>query len=167
VRCDPLLRSLTKIAGKPYDRLSDDGKLAVLDHGKVGWAETSTIASSNAVLDARHSKVKIEAMGAGDVAVAPPSAAAGAPTTTLKQFHIIDRVTSSEVELTDDCGTANQEILGADHDGSQELVAAHKNGTPVQVEGDLPVPDREGVCPQHADARCSSMLARPAGKPPR
>jgi len=34
------MRSLTKIAGKPYDRLSDDGKLTVLDHGKVGWAET-------------------------------------------------------------------------------------------------------------------------------
>ena len=124
-----------KIPGKPYDRLSDDGKLAVLDHGKVGWAETGMIASSNAVLAAHHSKAKIEATGAGDITVGPPGAAPGAATTTLKQFHIVDAVTSAEVELTDDCGTANQEILGADHHGSKEFVAAHNNGTTQEFTG--------------------------------
>jgi hypothetical protein len=125
----------TKIAGQPYDRLSDDGKLGVADHDKFGWAETGMIASSNAVLDTHHSKVKIEALGSGDVTVAPPGAKAGAATTTLKKFHIIDRVTKSEVELTDDCGAATQQVLGSEHYGSEEFVAASKNGTTQEFTG--------------------------------
>lgn len=124
-----------KVAGQPYDRLSDDGKLAVIDHGMVGWAETSMIASSNAVLDAKHSKVKIETVGSGDVAVASPGARADAPKTTLKQFRIIDRATSAEAQLTDDCGAANQQVLGAEHHGHKEFVAANKNGTTQEFTG--------------------------------
>jgi hypothetical protein len=125
----------TKISGMPYDRLSDDGKLAVLDHGRVGWAQDSMITAANAALTANHAKAKVEAVGSGDITVAPPGAAAGASTTALKQFHIVDRGTSSEIELPDDCGGATQQLLGSEHHGKEEFVAAHKNGTTEEYTG--------------------------------
>lgn len=128
-----------KVVGKPYDRLSDDGKLAVKDHSRKAWAESSNIANSNKVLDSLKAKAKIEEMSGGDITATPPGKAG---TITLKQFRMIDRATSSEVELTDDCGTACQELLGAGAAGYESFVGVNKRGTteeytkPSKYEGD-------------------------------
>lgn len=116
-------------SGLPYDTLSDDGKLAVLDHGKVGWAEASMIDAANKALAANKAKAKVKAVGSGDVTVAPPNAAPGAATTTLKQFSIVDGSTNGELQLPDDCGGANQQLLGSEARGNETFVAAHKNGS--------------------------------------
>ena len=123
------------VTGQLYDKLSDDGKLAVIDHGKVGWAEPSMITAANAALATNHSKAKVEPTGTGDITVAPPGAVGAAPKTTLNQFKLVDRATSTELSLTDDCGSATQQVLGAEHHGSTEFVAAHKNGTTQEFTG--------------------------------
>ena len=117
-----------KIAGQPYDRLSDDGKMAVKDHSRKAWAESSNIANSNKVLDANKSKAKIEELAA-EISVKPPGAAAGAAAIKLKQFRMIDRASSAEVELEDDCGSACQQMLGADAAGYESYVGVNKRGT--------------------------------------
>ena len=118
-----------KVPGMPYNRLSDDGKLAVVDHGREGWADSSMIASSNTILKQKHSKGEIEELSGGDITVPPPGAAAGAATITLKKFRMKERGTSNELETVDDCGGANQQLLGAEHHGSAEFVAANQRGT--------------------------------------
>jgi hypothetical protein len=110
----------------PYDLLSDDGKMAVKDHTQEAWAQSSNITNSNSVLDTLKSKVKIEELAGKDISVTPP---AGGAAVTLKKFRILDRVTSSEVELTDDCGTACQEILGSETAGYESFVGVTKRGT--------------------------------------
>jgi hypothetical protein len=124
----PVAQHYTKVPGLPYDRLSDDGKMAVKDHGRVGWAESTNIAASNAVLAAQHSKAKIEELGSGGVAVAPPTMSGGA-TIALKKFRMRDRVTGTQLDLTDDCGTANQQLLGSETYGSQSFRARNLRGT--------------------------------------
>jgi hypothetical protein len=119
----------------PYDTVSDDGKLAVKDHSREAWAEPANIAASNAILASNKSKAKIEIVSGGDVSVAPPGAAAGARATTLKKFRMVDRASSSEVELADDCGTANQQMLGAESAGEFSFVAANKRGTTDEFTG--------------------------------
>jgi hypothetical protein len=119
----------TKVSGASYDTVSDDGKLAVVDHGREAWAESGNIASSNAVLAANKSKAKIEVVSGGEVSVTPPAGGAGARATTLKKFRMVDRASGSEAELTDDCGTANQQMLGAESAGEFSFVAANKRGT--------------------------------------
>ena len=119
----------TKVSGAAYDTVSDDGKLAVVDHGREAWAESGNIADSNAILAANKSKAKIEVVSGGEVSVAPPGARAGARAVTLKKFRMVDRAAGSEAELTDDCGTANQQMLGAETAGEWSFVAANKRGT--------------------------------------
>ncbi len=110
----------------PYDLLSDDGKMAVKDHTQEAWAQSSNIANSNSVLDTLKSKVKIEELAGKDISVTPP---AGGAALTLKKFRILDRATSSEVELTDDCGTACQQVLGSEAAGYESFVGVTKRGT--------------------------------------
>jgi hypothetical protein len=116
-------------AGAVYDKISDDGKMAVLNHGRKGWAESSNISNSNKILDVNKSKAKIEEVSGGDISVAPPGAAAGAAKTTLKQFRMMDRASGTEVELTDDCGTACQQSLGSEAAGYEAFVGVTKRGT--------------------------------------
>lgn len=130
------IQRYTVVSDLPYDRVSDDGKLAVIDHGLVGWAEDSMIAAANAALTANHSKIKVEALGSGDADVAPPNATGGASTTRLKQFHMVDRTTSDELVLPDDCGGATQKALGSEHHGRESFVAAHKQGTTEAYTGE-------------------------------
>lgn len=119
----------TKVSGAAYDTVSDDGKLAVIDHGREAWAEAGNIADSNAILAAKKAKAKIEVVSGGDVSVTPPGAGAAGRATTLKKFRMVDRASGSEAELTDDCGTANQQMLGAESAGEYSFVAANKRGT--------------------------------------
>jgi hypothetical protein len=114
------------VAGKPYDRVSDDGKMAVKDHKRDAWALSSKIVDSNRVLDGLKSKVKLEEVAGSDVTI-------GA--NTLKKFRPVDRASSSEAELTDDCGTACQQILGADAAGYEAFAGAFKQGSTEAYTG--------------------------------
>lgn len=121
----PVVQRYAEVSGEPYDRLSDDGRMAVKDHGRDAWAESANIARSNQVLDALNSKAKIEELSGADVTVAPP----GQTTTrVLKKFRMADRA-GGEVELRDDCGTANQQMLGAEAAGYKSFVAVTQRGT--------------------------------------
>ncbi len=122
----PAVQRYAEVVGEPYDRLSDDGKLAVKDHKRDAWADPSQITQSNKVLDGLKSKVKVEELSGSDVTVTPP----GKKTTlTLKKFRMIDRVGGGETELVDDCGGANQQILGSESHGYESFVGVNKRGT--------------------------------------
>lgn len=120
----------TKVAGMPYDRLADDGRLAVKDHDRFGWAELDLIEKSNVILDRQHSKVRIAPLSAGGLYVAPPKvgAAAAGEKKHLTKFWIEDRKSHDKAYLPDDCGAANQQIMGSEYHGKQEFVAASRNG---------------------------------------
>jgi hypothetical protein len=127
----PIAQRFTEFPGppaRPYDLVSDDGKMAVLDHGKVGWAESANIASSNSVLASLKSKAKIEELSGEDVNMKPPSNPAAAEI-TLKKFKMTDRVAGTELDLTDDCGGANQQLMGSETYGSRSFVARNLRGT--------------------------------------
>jgi len=117
----------TKIKGKKYDRVSDDGKMAVDDHTRNAWAESSNIAKSNKVLDKLNSKAKIKILPA-KLAVPHPKNSKAKPRNLVK-FQMLDRVTKKEVDLSNDCGYACLEMLGANAAGYKSFVAANKRGT--------------------------------------
>ncbi len=135
----PVVQRFAEIVGQPYDRLSDDGKMAVVDHGREAWAESGNIANSNKVLDNLKAKPKIEELSGKDISVAPPGKTTKI---TLKKFRMTDRAAGGDVELTDDCGTANQEILGAGAAGYESFVGVNQRGStqeytsPSKYEGD-------------------------------
>jgi hypothetical protein len=123
----PAVQRYAEVTGQPYDRLSDDGKLAVKDHKRDAWAEPSQITQSNKVLDGLKSKVKVEELSGNDVTVTPPGKKS---TVTLKKFRMINRVGGGgETELVDDCGGANQQILGSETLGYESFVGVNKRGT--------------------------------------
>ena len=122
----PVVQRYAIVAGQPYDRLADDGKMAAVDHGREAWAESANIANSNKMLDGLKSKAKIEELSGKDLTVSPPGKVTKI---TLKKFRMVDRVGGSEVELTNDCGTANQEMLGAGAAGYESFVGANQRGT--------------------------------------
>lgn len=128
-----------EITGLSYDRLSDDGKMAVKDHKRDAWAESANIANSNKVLDGLKSKVKIEELSGKDITVSPPGKTTAS---TLKKFRMINRVGGGEAELVDDCGGANQQILGSETAGYESFVGVNQLGTteeytaPSKYEGD-------------------------------
>lgn len=122
----PVVQRFAAIAGQPYDRLSDDGKMAVKDHQRDAWAEGANITKSNQVLDGLKSKVKIEELSGNDISVAPPGETTK---TTIKKFRMINRVGGGEAELVDDCGGANQQILGSESHGYESFVGVNKRGT--------------------------------------
>jgi len=134
------IQRYTKLVGKPYDRVSDDGKLAVDDHTKDAWAESSNIVKSNKVLDALKSKAKIKELST-KLTVPVPGKPKAKPK-KLKKFKMIDKATNSEVDLTDDCGDACQELLGGKSTVSESFVAANKRGktdeftSPAVYKGD-------------------------------
>ena len=122
------IQRYSEIPGKSYDRLSDDGKMAVEDHTNNAWTLSSKIVESNKILKENHSKVEIKELGAGEITVQPPSDPK-AKSKKLKKFEIEDRATGSEASLIDDCGSACLQILGAEHHGSSYFVGANKRGT--------------------------------------
>lgn len=130
-----VLQRYAKVSGKRYDLVSDDGKMAVKDHSRKAWAESANIAASNAVLARNRSKAKIEAMSGRDVKVKPPGAPPGAAATTLTRFKMVDRASGAEAELQDDCGTANQQMMGAEAAGEWSFVAANKLGAGEEFTG--------------------------------
>lgn len=114
------------ISGEPYDRLSDDGKMAVKDHKKDAWAEPANMVKSNKVLAEINALAKIEELAGSDVTVAPPD---GSAAVKLKKFRMVNRATGAEAKLRDDCGSACQEMLGANAAGYKAFVARNKRGT--------------------------------------
>jgi len=123
-----------KVSGKPYDRLSDDGKLAVVDHGKVGWAESANLNNTNVILKAQNSKAQVKETG-GTIKVKPPGRSS--PERTLSQFRMEEEASAgTELDLVDDCGTANQQLMGAKTAGSWSFVAANKRGTTQEFTGE-------------------------------
>ena len=123
----PVVQRYAEINGQPYDRLSDDGRMAVKDHKRDAWAESANIGKSNKVLDGLKSKVKIEEVAGNDLSLAPPGKTT--PKTTLKKFRIINRVGGGEASLVDDCGGANQQILGAESHGYESFVGVNQRGS--------------------------------------
>lgn len=128
------IQRYTVVSGEPYDRLSDDGKMAVEDHTRNAWAISSKIDESNKILNKINSKVEIKKLAAGEVNVKPPKNPK-ASSKKLKKFNIKDKGTGSEASLVDDCGTACLQILGAEHHGSWDFVAANKRGTTDEFTG--------------------------------
>jgi hypothetical protein len=129
VASTPAVQRYAEIVGKPYDRLSDDGKLAVKDHKRDAWADPSQITQSNKVLDGLKSKVKVEELSGNDVTVTPPGKKSAV---TLKKFRMINRVGGGEAELVDDYGHANQQILGSETFRYESFVGINKRGTTQQ-----------------------------------
>jgi hypothetical protein len=89
----------------------------VSDHERDAWAEPDLIASSNKILDKNKSRAKIEAeSGLTKVQFAGREH-------YLKKFKMVDRSAGfrerhfgdNEVDLVDDCGGANQQMLGGEH----------------------------------------------------
>lgn len=136
----PVVQRYAEITGQVYDRLSDDGKMAVKDHKRDAWAESANITKSNQVLDGLKSKVKIEELSSGDVTVTAP--ADKKVKKTLKKFRMIDRAGGGEASLVDDCGGANQQILGSETHGYESFVGVSKRRgveeytSPSKYEGD-------------------------------
>lgn len=110
----------------PWDRMSDDGRMAVSDHERDAWAEPDLIASSNKVLEQNKSRAKIE-MESGFTKVK----AAGREH-YLRKFKMVDRGAGfwqrafgdAEVDLIDDCGSANQQMLGGERLHDRRFAAA-------------------------------------------
>jgi hypothetical protein len=128
----PVVQRFAMVVGQPYDRLADDGKMAVMGHGKEAWAEPANIAKSNAVLATLKSKAKIEELAAGGVKVSPPGKVTKFD---LKKFRMVERVGGGELDLTDDCGGANQQVLGAGAAGYESFVGVSKRGTTEEYTG--------------------------------
>lgn len=126
------VQTYTVVSGKPYDRLSDDGKMAVKDHKKDAWAPSSKIKSSNKVLDRLKSQAKIEELSGSDITVTAPN---GSSSRTLKKFRMVNRITGAEASLTDDCGTAAQEMLGSGAAGFESFVSRNIRGTNQEYTG--------------------------------
>lgn len=128
----PALQRYAEITAQPYDRLADDGKLAVKDHQRDAWAESANIGKSNKVLDTLNAKAKIEELAGSDITVSPPGKTSKI---TLKKFRMVDRVGGGETELVDDCGGANQQMLGYDAAGYASFVARNLRGSTEEFTG--------------------------------
>jgi hypothetical protein len=131
----------TEVHGMPYDKVSDDGDMAVQDHGRVAWADQSKIDKSNAILKAQHSKALIKPTG-GTMNVDQPGAPVGTPSKKLKKFSMVEAQQrhhhsprNKELELVDDCGTANQQVMGAEWHRSWSFAAASKAGNTQEFTG--------------------------------
>ena len=100
----------------PWDRMSDDGRMAVSDHERDAWAEPDLIAQANKVLDQNKSRAKIDMEG--DL----KKVKAAGRDHYLKKFKMVDRGAGfwdrnfgdDEVDLVDDCGGANQQMNGGE-----------------------------------------------------
>jgi hypothetical protein len=100
----------------PWDRISDDGRMAVADHDRDAWAAPDLIAKANKILDANKSRATIEGFGT------PRKVKTGGREHYLQQFKMNDRKASfrtrhfgdPEVDLVDDCGGATQQNLGGE-----------------------------------------------------
>jgi hypothetical protein len=115
----------------PWDRISDDGRMAVVDHESEAWAEPDMIASSNKVLEQNKSKAKISKVG--DLM----KVKGATRTHYLYKFRMDDRDASwsrrtfgnPETDLRDDCGSANQQMMGSESvNGRSFLAASNLNG---------------------------------------
>lgn len=109
---DSAVYKYTKVEGAPYDRLSDDGQLAVGDHTRNAWATPAKIDEANKALEGHGSIVKVEPLAENIQVTAPSGPPGGA--VALTKFHIVHRWKGGELGLVNDCGGAAQEILGAD-----------------------------------------------------
>jgi hypothetical protein len=123
---------------EPYDRISDDGRIAVDDHSRDAWAEPDLIVRSNAILDRMKAKARIE----------PESGlmkvhAAGRQH-YLQKFKMVDRDAGwwkhhfgdPEVDLIQDCGSANQQMMGSEAVGDRSYAAAAMNGANQEFTGE-------------------------------
>lgn len=114
----------------PWNRLSDDGRMAVSSREGEAWATPDLIAQSNTVLDANHSKAKIDADSGST------KTTTNGRTHYLKKLKMVDRDAGiwdrtfgdDEVNLVDDCGGANGQMMGAEHARRRAFQAATKNG---------------------------------------
>jgi len=127
------VQAYTSVSGKPYDRVADDGRLAVKDLTTEAWARSSDIAASNRVLDKQNSKARIEEHGGSETVKAPGKRSA--KPVTLKKIRMVNRVGGGETNLADDCGSAAQEMMGSDTAGHMSFVAANKRGTTQEFTG--------------------------------
>ena len=114
------------ISGKAYDKLSDDGRMAVEDHTRNAWATRSLIGKANNILTGQKAKAEIKETGP-EIKVRSPRYKS--KKRRLKKYKMVAQGTATEVELTDDCGTANQQMLGSEAAGYESFVAANKRGT--------------------------------------
>ncbi len=113
----------------PWDKMSDDGRMAVVDHESEAWAEPDMIARSNAVLEQNKSKAKIQQLGS------PLKIKAAGRTHYLLKFRMDDRDASwsrrhfgnPETDLIDDCGSANQQMQGSESVNGRSFLAATSN----------------------------------------
>jgi hypothetical protein len=110
----------------PWNRISDDGRMAVVDHESEAWAEPDMIARSNAVLAENKAKAKIATVGS-------LMKVKGADRTHyMTKFRMEDRDASwsrrhfgnPETDLIDDCGSANQQMQGSESVNGRSFLAA-------------------------------------------
>ncbi len=120
-RSQPITQAYTTVRNQMYNRLSDDGRLAVDDHTKRAWAEEEMIRDGNAFHKNNYSKGKMVQAG-GEVEVIAPETG---KERTLREFHMRDRDTDDELHTADDCGTACLQNLGSETRGSEDLVATY------------------------------------------
>ncbi|MEM7050410.1 MAG: hypothetical protein AAF604_12165 [Acidobacteriota bacterium] len=118
-----LVQRYTKVKGKPYNRVSDDGRMAVRHETRDAWAERSLVRSSNAVLRRNGSIGKI--ITNGHLIIPIPGKKTRRRLEKLKMVHWKSGKT---LNLTRDCGTAAQELLGAKKPGSGSFVGITRGG---------------------------------------
>jgi hypothetical protein len=114
----------------PWNRISDDGRMAVVDHEAEAWAEPDMIARSNAVLAENRSKATIAKVG--DLM----KVQGATRTHYMTKFRMEDRDASwsrrhfgnPETDLIDDCGSANQQMQGSETVNGRSFLAANTNG---------------------------------------
>lgn len=105
-------------------RVSDDGQLALDDEGYGSsqsiWAPASMISASNTILEGQGSRARLEA-GSGTLTGKSPDSGTSH---TLTEVVYNDQDSYFTDELTDDCGTASHEVMGA---GDNLISAAQIN----------------------------------------
>lgn len=114
--------------GRPL-RVSDDGNIALDDNGfgdsQTAWGPASEIAASNSILQAQGSRVRLSA-GSSTLSGKAPD---GGQSRTLTSIDVTMADGSTPTTLTDDCGTAAHEVMGADNRISSAVIGDGSGGT--------------------------------------
>lgn len=125
-----------------YDPLmvADDGTMAVknLNHGtsNMAWTTPAKIASSEGILKAQNSTVKLSE-GATTVSGKAPQRGGAGPAITLKEVKVENRVGGGNATLTADCGTTARQVMGIPGGADKFVAVTKRNGVESYTQGQL------------------------------
>lgn len=122
----PVLQRYVPITSStvPYDRLSDDRRMAVKSDSMNAWAMDSDIDESNKILAAAHSVAKIEKQS--ETISVPVPGPPGTARNVLEKFRLVGRKSGADINLADDCGDACQQLSGSQFAGYKSFVGVYR-----------------------------------------